>query len=219
VALILLTFVPAYAQPTGTAVSGVTNNQANFSANDGGTGTDWFEYGMTPQTLVVWTPNITASGNYQWTETGSPLTSGETYYVAGCDVNGCDNPVSFTLPAATPLPSTTFGNLFTNSTRNKFNTLMFVSNIMGPYALLFPASAATLAISIIVALVLFVVFFGLAMRTRYVAIPIVAGILTAPYVIYQNQGLGLGIPPEFLAVAQGITYACFAGILMMILKK
>ena len=88
-----------------------------------------------------------------------------------------------------------------------------------PYAWLFPSSAATLAITIVVALVLFAVFFGLAMRTRYVAVPVVAGILTAPYLLYQNQGLNLGIPPKFMAIVQGIMYACLAGILMLILKK
>jgi hypothetical protein len=217
---ILLTFVPVSAVPSGTSVDGVTNNQANFSANDGGTGADWFEYGMTPQTLVVWTPNLTASGTYTWTEIGSPLTSGETYYVAGCDTNGCDpNPASFTVLDATPLPSTTLGILFTNATRNKFNTIMFVSNIMAPYMWLFPASATSWALTIVVAVVLFAIFFGLAMRTRYVAVPVVVGLLTAPYLLYQNQGLNLGIPVEFQAIAQGILYACLAGILMLILKK
>jgi hypothetical protein len=209
-----------YALPSGTAVSLVGNNNATFTANDGGTGTDWFEYGMTPTTLVVWTPNVTAAGSYTWTETGSPLTSGETYYVAGCDVNGCDpNVASFTMLTATPLPSTTYGVIFTNATQSKFNVIYFILNIMGPYAWLFPASASQLAISIVMGLVLFAIFFGIAMRTRYVAVPIVVGIIVAPYLLYQNQGLGLGIPPDFLGIVQGITYACFAGILMLILKK
>jgi hypothetical protein len=175
---------------------------------------------MTPTTLNVWTPNITAGGVYTWSETGSPLTSGETYYVAGCDTNGCDpNVVSFTILPATPLPTTTFGILFTNATQSHFNTIYFIMNIMAPYAWLFPASAVPIAISIVVAVVLFAIFFGLAMRTRYVAVPVVVGILTAPYLLYQNQGMNLGIPPDFLAIAQGIMYACVAGILMLILKK
>jgi 2-hydroxychromene-2-carboxylate isomerase len=82
---------------------------------------------------------------------------------------------------ATPLPSTTYGVIFTNATQSKFNVIYFILNIMGPYAWLFPASASQLAISIVMGLVLFAIFFGIAMRTRYVAVPIVVGIIVAPY--------------------------------------
>ena len=57
------------------------------------------------------------------------------------------------------------------------------------------------------------------MKTRYVAVPVLVGLIAAPYLLYSNQGLGLGIPMEFQAIAQGLTYACVAGILLLILKK
>ena len=218
--LVLVLVGIAGAVPSGTSVAGVTNNQAVFTAADcGGTGTTWFEYGMLPTTLNVWTPNIT-SGACTWTETGSPLTTDETYYVAACDTNGCDaTPASFTILSATPLPITTFGYIFTNTTFNKFDITFFIMDMLGPYTWIFPVSAAPFGISVVVAITLFAIFFGLAMRTRYVAVPVVVGILTAPYLLYSNQGLHLGIPPEFMAIVQGIMYACMAGILMIILKK
>jgi hypothetical protein len=206
------------AAPGGTAVSLVGNNNATFSAASG-EAEAWFEYGMTPETLVVWTAPVAAGGAYTWTEIGSPLTSGETYYVAGCDSTGCDTPASFTMLDATPLPVTTYGNLFTNGTRNKFNLLTMIPNIAAPYTWLFPASNQALAISILAGIVFFGIFFGLAMKTRYVAVPIIVGLIVAPYLLYASQGLGIGIPAEFRAVAQGLTYACFAGILLLILKK
>lgn len=216
--LILLAMIPlAAAVPAGTTVSLIGNNNATFSAA-GFTGVGWFEYGMTPTTLVVWTSNMTL-GLDTWTEIGSPLTSGKTYYVAGCDSTGCDTPVSFTMGDATPLPTTTFGYMITNATQNKFNLLMFASNLLLPFAWLFPASAFTLAISIMAALVFFALYYSLAVRTRGVAIPVMMGVLAAPYLLYTNQGLNLGIPVEFLAVAQGIFYASLAGIVLIILRK
>ena len=206
------------AVPAGTTVSMVGNNNATFSASSGQTEA-WFEYGMLPTTLVVWTQNVTAGGAYTWTEIGSPLTSGETYYVAGCDQTGCDTPVTFTMLDATPLPVTTYGVLFTNGTQNKFNLLKMIPNIALPYTWLFPATNQALAISIMAGIVFFGIFFGLAMKTRYVAVPVLVGLIAAPYLLYSNQGLGLGIPMEFQAIAQGLTYACVAGLLLLILKK
>jgi hypothetical protein len=220
--LVLLLEVPAVsiATPIGTAVSDITNNNAKFSAT-GGAGSAWFQYGMDPSTLNVWTPaQSTGGGLYIWIETGSPLTSEETYYVAGCDSTGCDpNPVSFTLPAASPLPSTTFGFFVTNATQNKFNLLIMAGDLVLPYTWLFPSSAKGLAISIITALVLFAIYYGYAARTRGTAITVILGLLGAPYLLYQNQGLNLGIPVEFQGIAQGIFYASVAGLVLIILRK
>jgi len=217
--LVLLALITlAAAAPSGTTVSLVGNFNATFSAT-GFTGEGWFEYGMSATTLNVWTPNLTV-GTSTWTEQGSPLTSDETYWVAGCDSTGCDpSPVSFKMLSATPLPSTTFGYMLTNATRNKFNTLMFMTNLLLPYTWLFPASASALAISIITALVLFAIFYGYAVRTRGVALTMILAVLTSGYVMYNNQGMNLGIPVEFQGIAQGIFYASLAGIMLIILRK
>lgn len=216
--LILLWIGVASAVPAGTTVSAVGNNNVTFTANSAEP-VAWFEYGMTLTTLVVWTPNQTAGGAYTYTEIGSPLASGSTYYVAGCDTTGCDSPVAFTLLDATPLPTTTYGILYTNATESRFNILSMIIHIPAAYTWLFPASNQVLAITIVSGIVFFAIFFGLAFRTRYAAVPVLVGLITAPYLLYQNQGLGLGIPPEFTAIAQGLMYACVAGILLLILKK
>lgn len=217
ISLFLIT--SAMATPAGTNVSLVGNNNATFTAG-GGTDPAWFQYGLSPTTLNVWTPNLSAGGSFTWTEYGSPLTSGLTYYVAGCDNTGCDpTPASFTMLPATPLPVTTFGLMITNATRNKFNTLMFATNLLLPYAWLFPTTAYTLAISIMTALILFAMYYGLAVRTRGVAVPVILGVIGAPYFLYANQGMNLGIPVEFQSIAQGIFYASLAGILLVLLRK
>lgn len=219
--LILLSAITVSASgvPSSTAVSAIGNNNVTFTADAGAQSTAWFQYGMSAATLNVWTPDQSVGGSYSWMETGSPLTSSETYWVAGCDSDGCDTPVTFTMLAATPLPVTTYGYLITNATRNKFNPLIFVSNLILPYAWLFPSSAKGLGISIVTAIVLFALYYGYAVRTRGVAIPVTIGIISAPYLLYQNQGLNLGIPVEFQAIAQGILYASLAGIVLIILKK
>jgi hypothetical protein len=222
-ALILLTlFIPCIvgAIPSGTTATDVGNNNVTFSATgfdaDGG----WFEYGMTSATLNVWTTAQAGGGAITWTEYGSPLTSGETYYVAGCDVTGCDpSPATFTMLNATPMPATTFGYLITNATESRFNPLIMASHVFLPYAWLFPVNAVALGIEITVVLVLFAVYYGLAVRTRGVAVPVIMGVIGAPYLLYANQGMNLGIPVEFQAVAQGIFYASLAGIVLVILRK
>ncbi|MCK9591401.1 MAG: hypothetical protein M0Q91_05260 [Methanoregula sp.] len=222
-ALALLTlFIPCIvgAVPSGTAVSAVGNNNVTFTADNFDAAGGWFQYGMAPTTLNVWTITQAGGGSITWTEYGSPLTSGETYYVSGCDVTGCDPiPAEFSMQNATPLPATTFGYLITNATENRFNVIKFLPNIMLPYAWLFPQSAIPLGISITVALVLFAVYYGLAVRTRGVAVPVIMGVIGAPYLLYQNQGMNLGIPVEFQAIAQGIFYASLAGIILVILRK
>ena len=216
--LILMVLIPAVALaiPSGTSVSLVSNNNATFTAS-GFSGDGWFEYGQSPSTLNVWTSNITGG---TWTEIGSPLTSGTTYYVSGCDSTGCDpSPATFTMGAADPLPTTTFGYMITNATQNKFNTLMFMTNLLLPYAWLFPASATALAISIITALVLFAIYYGYAVRTRGIALVTILAIITSGYFMYASQGMNLGIPAEFQAIAQGIFYASIAGLLLILLRK
>ena len=96
---------------------------------------------------------------------------------------------------------------------------MFVSNLLLPYAWLFPATAQGLAISIVTALALFAVYYGLAVRTHGVAVPVILGVIGAPYFLYASQGMNLGIPVEFQGIAQGIFYASVAGILLIILRK
>ena len=222
VLIALLIFLPVIvsAVPSGTTVSDVGNNNATFSATGFDSAGGWFEYGMSPETLNVWTTEQTGGGSITWTETGSPLTSSETYYVAGCDVTGCDpSPAVFTLLDATPLPATTFGYIITNATENRFNILKILPNVMLPYAWLFPSNATALGISITVALVLFAIYYGLAVRTRGVAVPVIMGVIGAPYLLYANQGMNLGIPVEFQGIAQGIFYASLAGIILVILRK
>jgi len=220
--IFLLALIPlALAIPSGTSATDVSNNNVTFSANGFDPAGGWFEYGMSSATLVVWTTEqIPTGGVITWTEYGSPLTSGETYYVAGCDASGCDpSPATFTLLAATPLPNTTFGYLITNATQNKFDVIKMMPLILLPYAWLFPQSAVPLGISIVTALVLFAIYYGLAVRTRGVAVPVIMGVIGAPYLLYANHGMNLGIPVEFQGIAQGILYASLAGIILVILRK
>jgi hypothetical protein len=219
--LLLVALLPgmALAVPTGTAASLVGNQNVTFTA-DNGAGTAWFQYGLTSSTLNVWTQEQEAAGTFEWTEVGSPLTATKTYWVAGCDTTGCDtSPAQFTMGNITPLPTTTYGYLITNATKNRFNMIMFLPNIPLPYTWLFPANARALALSIVTALTLFAIFYGYATRTRGTAIVVVLGIIVTPYLLYANQGMNLGVPVEFQGIAQGIFYACIAGLLLIILRK
>jgi hypothetical protein len=219
--LLFLICISAGAAPSGTSVSAVGNNNATFSAGGFDSAGGWFEYGLTPQSMNAWTSTETPNGSsITWTESGSPLTTSTTFYVTACDATGCDpNAVSFTTLAATPFPSTTYGYLLTNASKNKYNPLMFVTNWGMPYVWLWPANAMVFGISVITAIVLFCIFYGAVIRNRGVSVPVSLGIVTAPFLLTASAGMYLGMPVEFQGIAQGCLYACLAGIFLIWLKK
>ena len=221
IVLLFLLAIPAGAVPSGTSVSDVGNNNVTFSASGFDSAGGWFEYGLTAQSMNAWTsmeiPNASA---ITWTETGSPLTTNTTFWVTACDSTGCDpTAVSFTTSGATPFPVTTYGYLITNATKNKYNTLMFVTNWGMPYVWLWPANAMVFGISVVTAVILFCVYYGAVIRNRGVSVPVSLGIVTAPFLLTASSGMYLGLPVEFQGIAQGCLYACLAGILLIWLKK
>jgi uncharacterized membrane protein YGL010W len=106
-----------------------------------------------------------------------------------------------------------------NITRSKGNILFLATNIWVPYTWLFPANAASTAISIVVGVMLFFVYWGFWRRGRSIIGPVIIGLLTAPLFLYANTGMHLGIPPEFQAIAQALLYASIAGLFLSFLKR
>lgn len=202
------------ALPTTLAATNVGNNNFTISAT-GMTGDGWFQYGIFSDRLMVWT----TPGENPHTEIGSPLEPSMTYYAAGCDVTGCGNVVSFTTLPSVPLPVSTLGSMVTNMTRSKFNVLYLIGDVFVPYTWLFPASAASTAITIVCGMMFFFIYVGFWMRTKSVGTAAIIGLLTASSIMFGNRGLNLGIPVEFQAIAQALLYASLAGIFISFLKR
>lgn len=210
------------ALPTTTAATNIGNN--NFTLNcNGAVGDTYFKYGTNTAFLNIWTTTVTPAGGVaSTTEIGAPITPSTKYYTSACDTTGCDiNTVTFTTLAVVLLPNTTMGSSMTNMTKSRFNLLYLPQNIIGPYGWLFPndAQSQSTAAQIIFGLLFFFIYVGLWLRTRSVATGVIIGLLTSSFILFSNQGLNLGIPVEFIGIAQGLLYASLAGIILAWLKK
>lgn len=200
--------------PTTNPVTLIGNN--NFTLNAAGCAASgcWFQYGINPSNLIIWTTIENPRREF-----GAPITTSTTYYAAACDETGCGNIVSFTTLPPTLLPVSTLGYAVTNMTQSKFNILFLVIDIFVPYAWLFPSNLATTGIVIVCGMLFFFIYVGFWTRQRGVAGPVVIGLITASTIMFSNRGLNLGIPLEFQAIAQALLYASMAGIFLIFLKK
>ena len=217
---ILLLAPVVSAIPTTGAATNIGNN--NFTLSCAGASGDTFaKWGTHAVNSKVWTANATAAGGAASFDVfGAPIAPSTTYYAACCDSSGCDStPISFTTSAYTPLATSTLGNAIDNMTRSRFNILYIPEHILTPYAWVFPEDERVMGLTVVFGVMFFFVYVGLWLRTRSVATGIVMGLLTASFVLFANEGLNLGIPVEFQAVAQGLLYASMAGVFLAFLKK
>jgi hypothetical protein len=221
--IVLLAFVGVVgAIPSTLAVTNITNNGFVVGCT-GAVNSTHFQYGTTPAHLNIWTSYSDPSGgSVTSTEYGSPIMPSTHYYITACDSTGCDaTPEEFTTTALVPLPTSTLGNAISNMTKSRFNLLYLPANIAIPYGWLFPsdASSQSTALMIVFGMMFFFIYVGLWLRTRSVATGVIIGLLTSSFILFADQGLNMGIPPEFAAIAQGLLYASLAGILLAWLKK
>ena len=212
--MVLLLVACVSAIPTTNPVTMIGSNNFTLSAAGCSATGCWFEYGIIPTNLIIWTE----IGNPKY-EFGAPITTSTTYYVAACDDTGCGNIVSFDTLPPTPLATSTLGYAVNNMTRSKFNILFLVTDIFIPYTWLFPTEYATTGIVIVCGMLFFFIYVGFWTRQRGVAGPVIIGLLTASTIMFSNSGLNLGIPLEFQTVAQALLYASMAGIFLIFLKK
>lgn len=205
----------ASAVPTNGVSSDITNNHFNATCI-GGSGAQWIRYGeSTGQYLTYATGNQT-TGNFELY--GSPLMGSTTYKWSCYDSTGGDPvPHTVSLSALTPLPVSTLGATLDTIKANHFNVVTLGTALMVPFLWVFPS--ADLGITAVCFLLFFAAYAGLWLRGRGVAIPAILGFLLAPVMMYSNSGLGLGLPPEVLIVAQSLFYASIAGLIMSLFKK
>jgi hypothetical protein len=217
---LVLLIIPVYALPTTGAAIAVGNNNATFQAT-GVTGTvAWFMWGQYPGKLYLKTINASVTGGAaQKAVWDFPFMGSTTYYVKACDTTGCGSEVSFTTTAVTPLPTSTLGKPFTNMTETHFDLYFMPYNLAYPFTAPFQPDLEALGIGMLTGLLLFGIFFGMWFRGRNVAIPALTGFILAGLFMYSDTGFNLGIPPEYLAIAQGAFCACIAGMLMSLFKK
>jgi len=198
------------ALPTTGAASLISSNNVTLSAT-GVTDVAWFEYGLTSGSLIWHSFNQTASGVHSQRIYGSPLMGGQKFYYRACDVTGCGAESSFTLAVVTPQPQTTFRYIYQNVTESGFDPAIMAFNAVEPY--MWPLPTA----SYMWGMLFLFIFAGMWMRGRDVTIPVILGLIVG-FVAF-NPSYGMGMPPQFVGISQGIAYASIAGIAMAIFKK
>jgi hypothetical protein len=199
-----------FAAPTTQAATAVTNNGATLNVA-GATGEAWFMYGQTSGSLSWKTPNTTTT-NYS--VYGSPLIGSTKFYFKACDGTGCGSELFFTTSALTPQPQTTFGAGLDNITNSQYDIETIAHESIGGYFWLVPTFP-----SIVWGLLFFGIYLGLWIRERDMVVPVILGLISGSFVMFNDSGLQLGIPVEFQALAQGLTYAALAGVILAIMKR
>jgi hypothetical protein len=200
----------ACAVPTTEAASAIGNNNVTLHMS-GGAAPMWFMWGQTSGSLSWITPNATTDSAFIY---GSPLLGHTLFYFKACDTTGCGNELSFTTLALTPQPQTTFGAGVDNITRSQFDIEVIARESIQGYFWAVPTFPV-----IVWGLLFFGIFLGLWIRERDLVVPVIIGLITGSFIMFGSTGLQLGIPAEFSQMAQGLTYAALAGVLLTWIKR
>jgi hypothetical protein len=213
--LVCIVFVGGvHASPNTLPVTLIGSNNATLSASGADT-TGWFVWGSNSDNEYWITPNQTVTGGaFSYRIHSSPLYGNTVYYVRACDVTGCGNEVSFTTLPVTPMPTVNIGGFYTNITESGFDPLMMMYNIGGPYVW-----NSEVPITVVFMLIFSPLFIGVWARSRSVLVSLILGFITGSFFLYANQGLGLGMPPEIISIAQAFCYIAFAGCVVYIVHR
>lgn len=206
--------------PTTAAATAVGNNNATLQGTGSAT-PGWFYWGQYTGKLYFKTPNQTPSGGLlNYTLAHSPLYGSTTYYFKACDSTGCGAELTFTTTVVTPMPTNTMGQRMQQFMESEnFDVTKIPQVASEPYTWALPQDPPGFAIALITGLMLFVIFYGMFVRGRNVAVPALVGGIILPFILYGNQGLNLGIPQEMAAIGQGVWYACLAGVVLVVFMK
>ena len=180
----------------------------------GGVAPCWFSWGY--DTNLYWTtPNQSVNGDFTDTQTGSPMLAGMSYNVRACDSTGCGNVVAFTVPKATLMNATHFGDTAMTIMRGGFNVFTVSNIILTPYAEGLSGIASTIvgqptftstAAGWIWGVFFTVIFVGLWLQNRGIMIPailaIMAGtLLTTSIIAVSPAFMSAGLPLLVIGLA------------------
>ena len=202
---ILLLIAAVQGSPRTLSVTGITSNQATFSATGSGN-EGYFEWGSYQLHYYHWkTLNTSYSGSFSDTQYGAPMLTGQRYYVRACDNTGCGDPVSWVVPPATLPNRTSYGTGFLSVMRSGFNISVVIPAIISPYTDTTPGGAP-----VVWGLLFFFVFAGYWLKSREIFIPMVLAMAVGG-AFWLGTSSMVGVPPEFAHVGQGLFIAGMAG--------
>lgn len=206
---------PALALPTTGASSLVGSNNATVTMTGAATAC-WFEWGILEGDGMSWrTANKTpAAGVCTDTIKGSPLIGAQKFYYRACDASGCGADSSFTTLPVTPLPTFTYGQIFSNLTESGFDITLIGFATVRPFVWVVPTFPG-----LIWGLLLTGLLIGLWLRGRDLGYVSIVGFIISIAFFGGSWGLGIDLDPTFISFGQGIFYATVSGTILSIIKK
>ena len=200
----------ATAVPTTWAAIGNDSMNVTFKMT-GATSPCWFEYGLNPTNPSWHTRNISQAGLVLANVSGMPLVAGRGYFFRACDKTGCGALMRVYINDPQPIALTTYGIAAENISESKFSMEYLPSGFVQAYLWASPAT-------VFWSMIFLFMYAGLWLRQREVIIPAFLGLMGGFLIMYAGANM-IGLAPEFVAMAQGITYASIAGVIFGLFKK
>ena len=176
--------------------------------------TYWAEFGLVsnPTYYPFKSNNATGGGNFSIYVQGLPLMAGQTYYYRWTNgTYSSASELSFTMAAVGSVPPPTFGNAYQTIRAGGLNitALPFVST--SPYTDL-------MGNQIVWGLIFAFIFIGYWIMSEDITIPVILGLITSGSLLYGGT-LSLGIPPEFVNIAQALLIISVIGLIYTLIRK
>jgi hypothetical protein len=213
---VLLTSI-VHAVPTGGAAGAITSNSFNVSVTGSDGGDTWIAWGQLSKSYPWGSGYQTGDGTIM--VYGAPIIGGSKIYYVACDSTGCDpTERSLSIPAITPMPTTTFGDAFKILSSHHFAITSILPQISTGY------TASGMPMLVFWGIVWMSIFFGFWFRTKSVRLAFIVGLLLAEVLVTPLpstgvNALGFSLPIVFQVVAQGLMAVALAGILISWIRK
>jgi hypothetical protein len=213
---VLLTSI-VHAVPTGGAAGAITTNSFNVSVTGSDGGDTWIAWGQLSKSYPWGSGYQTGDGTIM--VYGAPIIGGSKIYYVACDNTGCDpTERSLTIPAITPMPTTTFGDAFKILSGRHFAITSILPQISTGY------TASGMPMMVFWGIVWMAIFFGFWFRTKSVRLALIVGLLMAMFLVQPlsstgTNAMGFSLPLAFQRVAQGLMIVAIAGIVISWMRK
>jgi hypothetical protein len=223
-ALILLLVIPAMAQPAKTTTANIRNlgqgtsyakNITLYGYNTPGQNiTYWVEFGLVTDPLYYpyKSNNVTGGGNFSVYIEGLPLMACRTFYFRWSNATHTSTVERFfTMATVGYVPPPTFANPYQTIRQGGLNITKLPFVATTPYTDL-------MGNQMVWGLIFAFVFIGYWIMQEDITIPVILGLITSGSLLYGGT-LSLGIPPEFVNIAQSLLIISVIGLVYTLFRK
>ena len=182
--------------------------------NAGENMTVWAEFGLVSgPTYYPWkSENVTTGGNFSVYIQGLPLMAGQTYYYRWTNYSYSSTlERSFTMGAVGYVQAPEFAKAYNTIRARGLNLTNLPFAATSPYTDL-------MGNQMVWGFIFGLIFLGFWIMTEDVTIPVILGLITSGSILYGGS-LSLGIPPEFVNIAQSLLIISVIGLIYTLIRK